>query len=129
VAGVPAHDDRGIGAGGRTSRGSDGQQRGRAPDHRLGPAAAETKLDERTIARLQQVRQRLEQLGAEYVMAETKDDGQYRFHCRMLIDERSRFTRPFEASSADCIAAAEQVLRDVETWRLAASSPQAQLPR
>jgi hypothetical protein len=87
------------------------------------PAAlpSETKIDERVIARLQQVRQRLEELGAEYVMAETVDGGaRYRFHCRMLVDNRSRFTRPFEATSFDPIAAADQVLRDVETWRTAA---------
>ena len=35
-------------------------------------------------------------------------------------DDRTRFTRPFEATSPDCIAAGEQVLREVETWRLAA---------
>jgi hypothetical protein len=80
-------------------------------------------LDERTMERLQQIRQRLEQLGAEYVVVETQDSGRYRFHCRMLVDERSRFTRPFDASSFDPIAAGQQVLREVEAWRLAASDP------
>jgi hypothetical protein len=60
-------------------------------------------------------------LGAEYVIVETQDGGRYRFHCRMLIDASSRFTRPFEATSFDCLAAGEQVLRDVQTWRSAAS--------
>jgi len=92
----------------------------------LPPAAAtssstgETPLDERTMERLQQIRQRLEQLGAEYVVVETQDSGRFRFHCRMLIDERSRFTRPFDASSFDAVAAGQQVLREVEAWRLAA---------
>jgi hypothetical protein len=41
----------------------------------------------------------------------------------MLVDERSQFTRPFDASSFDPVAAGQQVLRDVEAWRLAASDP------
>src|SRR5438445_5721687 len=58
-----------------------------------------TTLDERTMARLQQIRQRLEQLGADYVLVETQEGGRFRFHCRMLVDTRTRFTRPFEATS------------------------------
>lgn len=91
--------------------------------------ASEPRIDERTIARLTEIRQKLEQLGAEYVIVETMDGGRFRFHCRMLVDDRSRFTRPFEASSFDCVAAGEQVLRDVEAWRLAAASPSGSVPR
>jgi len=80
-------------------------------------------LDERIMERLQQIRQRLEHLGAEYVVVETQDSGRYRFHCRMLVDERTRFTRPFDATSFDPVAAGQQVLRDVEAWRLAARDP------
>jgi hypothetical protein len=96
------------------------------PASALNPAT-EMKIDERTILRLQQIRERLEQLGAEYVMVETQDAGRFRFHCRMLIDPRSRFTRPFEASSFDCLAAGEQVLREVESWRTAGSDQQARV--
>ena len=39
LASVPAHDARGLGRGGRPAAGADGQQRGRPPDDRLGPAA------------------------------------------------------------------------------------------
>lgn len=86
-------------------------------------ADVEVKIDANTLARLQQVRRRLEELGAEYVIAEALDgSGQFHFHCRMLVDARSRFTRPFEATSADPVVAAEQVLRDVETWRMAAAT-------
>jgi len=81
---------------------------------------AEPAIDDRSMSRLQQIRQRLEQLGAEYVVVETQEGGRFRFHCRMLVDDRTRFTRPFDATSPDCVAAAEQVLREVETWRLAA---------
>jgi len=41
----------------------------------------------------------------------------------MLVDANSRFTRLFEASSFDPVAAGQQVLRDVESWRSAASGP------
>jgi hypothetical protein len=88
------------------------------------PAApTEVKIDETTLARLQQVRERLEALGAEYVIAEALDgSGEYHFHCRMLVDAQSRFTRPFEATAADPLTAAEQVLRDVEMWYAAAAA-------
>jgi hypothetical protein len=88
------------------------------------PPARPAQIDERTISRLQQIRQRLEQMGAEYVVVETLEStGRYRFHARMLIDERSRFTRPFEATSPDPVAAGEQVLREVETWRSGGTAP------
>ena len=79
----------------------------------------ERRLDEQAILRLQNIRQRLEQLGAEYVIVESLSGGRYRFHCRMLIDERSRFTKPFESASFDPVAAGEQVLQSVESWRIA----------
>lgn len=94
------------------------------------PAASpEPKIDERTIARLQQIRERLEQLGAEYVLVDLQDSGRFRFHCRMLVDPRTTYTRPFDATSFDSVAAGEQVLADVEKWRQAAASvPAATLP-
>jgi hypothetical protein len=83
-------------------------------------------VNQQTLARLQQLRQRLEQLGAEYVVVETlQSTGRYRFHCRMLIDERSRFTRSFEVNAADPVAAGEQVLREVEAWRSGGAAPPA----
>jgi hypothetical protein len=78
---------------------------------------SEPAVTESTIARLHEIRQRLEQLGAEYVVVETTGGGSYRFHCRMLVDARSRFTRPFEATLGDPLAAGEEVLRAVEAWR------------
>jgi hypothetical protein len=83
------------------------------------PRPAEPSIDEMTLARLQQIRQRLEDLGADYVIVEARESGGFRFHCRMLVDDRSRFTRPFEASAGDAVAAGEQVLREVEAWRTA----------
>jgi hypothetical protein len=78
-------------------------------------------VDEATIARLQQIRQRLEDLGADYVVVDALEGSAgYRCLCRMLVDPRSRFTRPFEATAGDPLAAGEQVLREVEAWRMAA---------
>jgi hypothetical protein len=55
------------------------------------------------------------------VIAEALDgSGQYHFHCRMLVDAQSRFTKPFQAVAADPLMAAEQVLREVESWHVAA---------
>jgi len=85
-------------------------------------ASPEPKVDERTIAKLQQIRERLEQLGAEYVLVDTQDSGRFRFHCRMLVDPRTSYTRPFDATSFDPIAAGEQVLNEVERWRSAAAT-------
>jgi hypothetical protein len=85
-------------------------------------SSPEPQIDERTIARLQQLRDRLEQLGAEYVLVDVQDSGRFRFHCRMLVDPRTRYTRAFDATSFDAAAAGEQVLKDVEKWRAAATS-------
>jgi hypothetical protein len=92
-----------------------------SPPAETAAPSPEPRIDDRTIARLQEIRRRLEELGAEYVIVETQDGGRFRFHCRMLIDASSRLTRPFEASSFDCLAAGEQVLRDVQMWRSGAS--------
>lgn len=81
----------------------------------------EPQIDERILGRLQQIRQRLEDFGAEYVLVDTQESGRYRFHCRMLVDARSRSTRSFDATSFDPVAAGEQVLSDVEKWRTAAA--------
>lgn len=73
------------------------------------------------IAPVKQIRERLETLGAKYILLETADgSGKYRFHCQMLLSESSPYTRDFEAVSTDPLIAAQDVLRDVEQWRLAA---------
>src|SRR5205823_197075 len=93
------------------------------PSTTAAASAPEPKIDERAIARLQQIRGALEQLGAEYVIVEALESGRFRFHCRMLVDANLRFTKSFEASSFDPVAAGQQVLRDVETWRAVANEP------
>jgi hypothetical protein len=85
------------------------------------PSSPEAAIDDQTLARLQQIRGRLEEMGADYVIVETTDGPQpYRFHCRMVVDPNSPFTRPFDATADDPLAAGEQVLREVEAWRMAA---------
>jgi hypothetical protein len=85
----------------------------------LAPTAV-SRIHEETIARLQAIRQRLEALGADYVLVETlAEGGRYRFHCRMRIDADAPYTQPFEASSFDPVAAGEAVLQQVEQWRQA----------
>jgi hypothetical protein len=82
----------------------------------------EPEIDDRTVARLDQVRKRLEELGAEHVIAESLEGAsRYRFRCRMFVDANSQLTHPFEAIAADPVAAAEQVVTQVEQWRAAAN--------
>lgn len=71
-------------------------------------------------AYVQQVRQKLEELGAQYVVLEEIDAGQrYRFSVQMQVSPRQPQVRPFEAVAADPVAAARTVLADVESWRMA----------
>lgn len=71
-------------------------------------------------AYVQQVRQKLEELGAQYVVLEELDAGQrYRFSAQMQVSPRQPQVQPFEAVAADPVAAARIVLADVETWRTA----------
>ena len=77
-------------------------------------------LSDAAAARLQQIRKELERLGAEYMILETtQGTGTYRFACDIRVDERTRYTRPFEAIAADPLAAAEQVLTEVSSWQAA----------
>lgn len=70
---------------------------------------------------VQQVRQKLEELGAQYVVLEELDAGQrYRFAAQMQVSPRLPQVRPFEAVAADPVAAARTVLAEVESWRMAA---------
>ncbi len=72
------------------------------------------------LADVQQVRQKLEQLGAQYVVLEELDAGQrYRFSVQMQVSPRLPQVRPFEALASDPAVAARQVLADVEAWRTA----------
>ena len=77
-------------------------------------------IDEVTLAKLEEVRGELEALGADYVALELLSDrGEYRFHCRMRLDDDTSYQRNFDASSIDPLLAAESVLSDVSAWQAA----------
>lgn len=73
-----------------------------------------------------QMEHKLREYGATYYLLETwGNDGQlYRFHCRMAVGGDPNYTRHFEATDRDALAAMSEVLRQVEAWR----SGQAQQP-
>jgi hypothetical protein len=84
------------------------------------PAAANLE----PLAYVRQVRQKLEDLGAQYVVLEELDAGQrYRFAVQMQVSPRQPQVQPFEAIAADPAVAARAVLADVESWRTAALPP------
>jgi hypothetical protein len=90
----------------------------------LNPAAIENAnplLNAEAAKRLAEIRQELENLGAEYILLETTDGGgTYRFHCQMMVSGKTRYTRQFEATDASPLAAGQAVLREVSAWRTAA---------
>lgn len=86
-------------------------------------------LDQATAQKIDAVRSRLEELGAEYVRLEMSEDGRT-FHCLcdMQLGGEARETQPFEATRNDPVAAAEAVLANVQAWRNAERSP-ARVPK
>ncbi|MCU0877937.1 MAG: hypothetical protein MUF06_09150 [Pirellulaceae bacterium] len=82
------------------------------------PTIDSEPLSESAVQRLTQIRDRLEELGAEYLVLETVEGaGQYRFRCDMQIAPASPLTREFSATAADPLAAAESVLAEIADWR------------
>jgi len=88
------------------------------------PAADVGPLDQATANRIDAVRGRLEELGAEYVRLEMSEDGRT-FHCLcdMLLGDEGNMTQPFEATRTDPVAAVQAVLTNVEAWRNAERAP------
>jgi len=69
--------------------------------------------------RFTQIQRRLRDLGATYYLLETWGDNgeQFRFHCKMPVAGNPNYTRPFEATHRDPLAAMQKVLEQVEAWR------------
>jgi hypothetical protein len=69
--------------------------------------------------RFTQIQRRLRDLGATYYLLETWGDrgDQFRFHCKMPVAGNPNYTRPFEATHRDPIAAMQKVLEQIEAWR------------
>jgi hypothetical protein len=94
----------------------------RPPSPAIGAENAPANLEVR--AYVQQVRQRLEDLGAQYVVLEEIDAGQrFRFAAQMLVSPRQPQVRPFETTASDPVVAARTVLAEVEQWRTATAPP------
>lgn len=69
-----------------------------------------------------EIQQRLQDLGSTYYRLETwSGRSQFRFHCRMAVRENSHYSRNFEATDADPMAAMRKVLEQVERWRASAA--------
>ncbi|MBX7165100.1 MAG: hypothetical protein K1X74_02005 [Pirellulales bacterium] len=66
----------------------------------------------------QALQRQLRDWGATYYKLETWGAGGelYHFHCRMAIDRQGLATRHFESTTADPLAAIQQVVREVEAW-------------
>ena len=99
-------------------------------DEKLGPSGPSAEpadvgpLDQATAKKIDAVRGRLEELGADYVRLEMSEDGRS-FHCLcdMLLENSGGKTQPFEATRDDPVAAAEAVLANVEAWRNVERAP------
>lgn len=94
------------------------------PSENEQPSADVGPLDEATALKIDSVRSRLEELGAEYVRLEMAEDGRT-FHCLcdMLLAGEGSKTQPFEATRDDPVAAVQAVLTNVEAWRSAERTP------
>lgn len=85
--------------------------------------SVESGVSASTYKRLGEIRQRLEDLGADYILLEAVGDTSiHRFQCRMLVAADAAETKSFEASGKDAVAVAEQVLSSVEKWRASQTS-------
>ena len=95
-----------------------------APSSGVEAAAEVGPLDRATAERIDLVRSRLEELGAEYVRLEMSADGrEYHCLCHMLVGEDPSQIQPFEATEKDPVSAAQAVLSSVEAWRTAERAP------
>jgi hypothetical protein len=83
--------------------------------------ASQTSLSASQMNRLREIRQALEDLGAQYILLEmTEGTSEYRFHCQMKVSDNAPYTREFEASGPEPLAAGEQVLVAARNWHAAA---------
>jgi hypothetical protein len=68
--------------------------------------------------RIEEIQQRLKQLGASYLLLEQLDEGEKPFHfrCVMPVPGSGVYGRPFDATEKKALAAMELVLAEVEQW-------------
>lgn len=72
-----------------------------------------------SVDRFSLIQRQFRELGSVYTLLETwGDQGQlYRFYCRMAIGGNPNYTRYFEATDSEPLAAMARVLEQVEVWR------------
>ncbi|NLS95090.1 MAG: hypothetical protein GXX96_23285 [Planctomycetaceae bacterium] len=72
-----------------------------------------------TLDQFRFIEKRLRDLGADYYLLENwGNQGEcYRFHCRIAVANNSNFTKHFEATDSQPLAAMTRVLADVEAWQ------------
>lgn len=78
-----------------------------------GPSAASS------VDRFRSMELRLRQMGATYCLLESWGPQweMYRFHCKVGVGGSTNFTRSFEATDVDPLAAVGKVVEQVEQWR------------
>jgi hypothetical protein len=71
------------------------------------------------------MQRRLQSLGVSYMRLEQPQppDGPYRFECQAPLNGHSAYRRRFESEARDPLAAMENVVKQVESWRLGSASP------
>jgi len=87
------------------------------------PPSEQMPAAEPQVDRFVQLQQSFRQLGATYYRLESwgKRQELYRFHCRMAVGGDPSFTRCFEATHGNPMAAMEEVLGQVRQWRTSQS--------
>ncbi len=72
-----------------------------------------------TLDQFRYIEKRLRDLGADYYLLENwGNQGEcYRFHCRIAVANSSNFTKHFEATDSQPLAAMTRVLADAEAWQ------------
>ena len=95
-----------------------------APTQLAGPGDSRPRV-QMADGQFASIEGRLRQLGATYYMLESWGDQEqlYRFYCRVAVGGNANYTRYFEATHFEPLAAMTEVLNQVETWRAASAAP------
>jgi hypothetical protein len=82
-------------------------------------AASQPPLSAAVPERFVALQQRLRELGATYFLLESWGaQGQlYRFYCKIAIGGNTNYTRYFEATDSEPLAAMNKVVQQIEAWR------------
>ena len=83
------------------------------------PASLSTTESSSMTDQFARIQRRLQDLGATYYLLESwgNQSQRFRFYCKMAIAGNPNFTRYFEATDANPLAAMSKVLHEVEQWQ------------